>query len=114
MRGDEIQEPQQKLKRISVIANRITKRFSNNYYRKNNPHVKGLKYVIFPNNKKIRWWDFLMILVVLYYAFWIPFHFGVGGGVRVITIFPYFIFHMCIDAIFIGECSIFVFVLCDK
>ncbi len=57
----------------AMIATQISKRITNPY--KNHPHIKGLKYVIFPNSTKILWWDFLMILVVFYYAFWIPYHF---------------------------------------
>lgn len=45
-----------------------------------NPSLKGIKYVIFPNNRYAQIWDFVMILSIWYYAFYIPFHFGISGG----------------------------------
>lgn len=67
--------------RLSVIArvSQITKRVTHNPYR-NHPHIKGLRYVIFPNNVYLQWWDFLMILAVIYYSFALPWQFGIGGG----------------------------------
>lgn len=44
------------------------------------PHLKRLKYVIFPNNIIIQIWDFIMILSIWYCAFFIPFRFGISGG----------------------------------
>ena len=91
-------------KRIrAMIATQISKRITNPY--KNHPHIKGLKYVIFPNSTKILWWDFLMILVIFYYAFWIPYHFGIEGGYKFLTNKLYFGFHICLDALFTSECS---------
>jgi hypothetical protein len=65
--------------RLSVIVSQITKRVIHNPYR-DHPHIKGLRYVIFPNNVYLQWWDFLMILAVIYYSFALPWQFGIGGG----------------------------------
>lgn len=86
-----------------MIATQISKRITNPY--KNHPHIKGLKYVIFPNSTKILWWDFLMIVVVFYYAFEIPYHFGIEGGYKLLTNKLNFGFQICLDALFTSECS---------
>ncbi|KAL3803751.1 hypothetical protein ACHAW5_004602 [Stephanodiscus triporus] len=43
-------------------------------------HIKSLKYVIFPDNRWIQVWDLLLIFAIWYYAFAIPFSFGVSRG----------------------------------
>jgi hypothetical protein len=45
-----------------------------------NPYRRGTKYVIFPENRIIQTWDFIMILSIWYCAFFIPFRFGISGG----------------------------------
>jgi len=87
----------------AMAATQIRRRITNPY--KNHPHIKGLKYVIFPNNPKILCWDFLMILVVFYYAFWIPYHFGIAGGYILVTKNGFFSYQMCLDALFVSEFS---------
>ena len=87
-----------------MAAKQSEMRSNSNHYR-NHPQInKGLKFVIFPTNTKILWWDFLMILVVFYYAFSIPYHFGIGGGYAVITNIKFFVFQLCLDGLFISEC----------
>ncbi|KAL7535358.1 hypothetical protein ACHAXR_006440 [Thalassiosira sp. AJA248-18] len=45
-----------------------------------NPSLKGIKYVIFPDNRIAQVWDFVMILAIWYYSFYIPFNLGISGG----------------------------------
>jgi hypothetical protein len=77
--------------RLSVIASQITKRVIHNPYR-DHPHIKGLRYVIFPNNVYLQWWDFLMILAVIYYSFSLPWQLGIGGGCEFFVVMLLFVF----------------------
>ena len=65
-----------------------------------NVHLKGIKYVIFPENKFLRVWDTLMILVIIFYTFYIPFHGGISGGYLIVTSRPFFCFVVSMNAIF--------------
>lgn len=42
--------------------------------------IQHIKYVIFPDNKWIQLWDLWMILAIWWYAFAIPFSFGISRG----------------------------------
>eukprot|EP00985_Skeletonema_marinoi_P001454 scaffold581_cov127-Skeletonema_marinoi.AAC.5 len=65
-----------------------------------NVHLKGLKYVIFPEEKKAQVWDFLMILVIIFYAFYIPFHAGISSGYFTFTNKGFFGFVVSMNAVF--------------
>ena len=45
-----------------------------------NPSFRGIRFVIFPENRWGQAWDFIMIIVIWYYSFYIPFHICVSGG----------------------------------
>ena len=66
----------------------------------NNVHLKGNKYVIFPENKFLRVWDSLMILVIIFYSFYIPFHGGISGGYLIVTSRTFFGVVVSMNAIF--------------
>lgn len=65
-----------------------------------NEHLKGLKYVIFPDENRAQAWDFLMILVIIFYAFYIPFHAGISSGYLTFTSEAFFGFAASMNAVF--------------
>ena len=71
--------------------------------------VKGMKYVIFPSNTTILYWDFLMILIICYYAFALPYHFGIGGGYKLYTNTRFFIFNTVLDVLFVTDSILWFF-----
>ena len=66
-----------------------------------NPSLKGIKYVIFPDNKFAQVWDFIIILAIWYYAFYIPFHFGISGGYYTVYYTWFLVVNMIINLTFI-------------
>lgn len=64
-------------------------------------HLKGYKYVIFPEQKRAQAWDFLMILVIIFYAFYIPFHAGISAGYLTFTNKAFFAIVVSMNAIFL-------------
>ena len=66
-----------------------------------NPSLKGIKYVIFPDNKFAQVWDFIIILAIWYYAFYIPFHFGISGGYYTVYYTWFLVVNMIINFTFI-------------
>ena len=63
-------------------------------------HLKGLKWVIFPEDRIAQVWDFLMILVIIFYAFYIPFHAGISGGYCLISSRAFFSIVVSMNAVF--------------
>lgn len=47
-------------------------------------------------------WDLLMILIIIYYALYIPFYFGISGGYLNDTSRAWFAFNMVANICFIG------------
>ena len=66
-----------------------------------NPSLKGIKYVIFPENKFAQIWDFIIILAIWYYAFYIPFHFGISGGYYTVYYTWFLVVNMIVNFTFI-------------
>jgi hypothetical protein len=62
--------------------------------------LKNLKYVIFPDEKIAQVWDFLMILVIIFYGFYIPFHAGISSGYLTFTCMPFFGLVVSMNAVF--------------
>ena len=79
----------------------------NSHYNRNNmpvnPSLKGIKYVIFPENKYAQWWDFVMICSIWYYAFYIPFHFGISGGYYTVYSDGFLAFNMIVNVTFLSK-----------
>jgi hypothetical protein len=69
-------------------------------YSTSNLHLKGIKYVIFPDEKRAQVWDFLMILVIIFYAFYIPFHAAISSGYLTFTNTPFFVIVVSTNAVF--------------
>ena len=74
-----------------------------------NVHLKGIKYVIFPEEKKAQVWDFLMILVIIFYAFYIPFHAGISSGYLTFTNDGFFAVVVAMNAVFFFDTFICFF-----
>ncbi|KAL7495293.1 hypothetical protein ACHAWT_006619 [Skeletonema menzelii] len=74
-----------------------------------NVHLQGLKYVIFPDEKKAQVWDFLMILVIIFYAFYIPFHAGISAGYLTFTNDGFFAVVVSMNAVFFFDTFIAFF-----
>lgn len=72
-----------------------------------NPSLKGIKYVIFPENKHAQRWDFVMICSIWYYAFYIPFHFGISGGYYTVYYDGFLVFNMIVNATFFSKYTIY-------
>mmetsp|Transcript_5639 Transcript_5639/g.14109 ORF Transcript_5639/g.14109 Transcript_5639/m.14109 type:complete len:550 (-) Transcript_5639:868-2517(-) len=68
-----------------------------------NPNLKGIKYVIFPDNRAAQVWDVVMVTVIWYYAFYFPFHFGISGGYFSMYNQPFAILNLIINATFIVD-----------
>jgi len=68
-----------------------------------NPSLKGIKYVIFPNNRMAQIWDFVMIIAIWYYAFYIPFHFGISSGYFTMYSLGFMIFNTFTNALFLVD-----------
>ena len=68
-----------------------------------NPTLIGIKYVIFPENKFAQYWDFIVIMAIWYYAFYIPFHFGCSGGYYTMTNTGFMIFNMIVNMTFLVD-----------
>jgi len=92
-----------------------------------NSSLKGIKYVIFPGksafvlfclfklytltevsiislhpeNKFAQIWDFIIILAIWYYAFYIPFHFGISGGYYTVYYTWFLVVNMIVNFTFI-------------
>ena len=66
-----------------------------------NPSLKGIKYVIFPENKFAQVWDFIIILAIWYYAFYIPFHLGISGGYYTVYYTWFLVVNMIVNFTFI-------------
>jgi hypothetical protein len=62
--------------------------------------LKNIKYVIFPDEKRAQLWDFLMIFVIIFYAFYIPFHTGISSGYFTFTNLPFFGVVVSMNAVF--------------
>lgn len=45
-----------------------------------NPSLRGIKYVIFPDNVWGQRWDVVMIVAIWYFCFYISYHLGISGG----------------------------------
>eukprot|EP00585_Thalassiosira_rotula_P005600 CAMPEP_0196149044 /NCGR_PEP_ID=MMETSP0910-20130528/29000_1 /TAXON_ID=49265 /ORGANISM="Thalassiosira rotula, Strain GSO102" /LENGTH=574 /DNA_ID=CAMNT_0041411893 /DNA_START=89 /DNA_END=1813 /DNA_ORIENTATION=+ len=68
-----------------------------------NPSLKGIKYVIFPENRYAQAWDFAMIVVIWYYAFAIPFHFGISSGYYQMCYRGFSLFNNVLNVMFIVD-----------
>lgn len=68
-----------------------------------NPTLIGIKYVIFPENKFAQYWDFIVIMAIWYYAFYIPFHFGCSGGYYTMTNTGFMVFNMIVNMTFLVD-----------
>mmetsp|Transcript_20538 Transcript_20538/g.44575 ORF Transcript_20538/g.44575 Transcript_20538/m.44575 type:complete len:568 (-) Transcript_20538:1001-2704(-) len=68
-----------------------------------NPSLKGIKYVIFPNNRWAQRWDMVMIMAIWYYAFYIPFHFGISAGYFTVYYDGFMIFNIIVNATFLVD-----------
>lgn len=68
-----------------------------------NPSLKGINYVIFPGNRFAQVWDVVMILVIWYFAFFIPFQFGVSGGYYSFTNTAFQYFNGLVNLIFMVD-----------
>ena len=44
------------------------------------PSLRGIKFVIFPDNVWGQRWDFIMICAIWYFCFYISFFLGISGG----------------------------------
>ncbi|KAL7549143.1 hypothetical protein ACHAWF_012412 [Thalassiosira exigua] len=66
-----------------------------------NPYLKGSKYVIFPQNVWIQAWDFLVIVSIWYYSFYIPFHFGISLGYYTVMVKSFSIFNTVLNVVFL-------------
>ena len=72
-----------------------------------NPSLKGIKYVIFPENKHAQRWDFVILWSIWYYAFYIPFHFGISGGYYTVYYDGFLVFNMIVNGTFLSKYTIY-------
>ncbi|KAL7463132.1 hypothetical protein ACHAXS_003513 [Conticribra weissflogii] len=67
------------------------------------PSLRGIRYVIFPDNKWAQQWDFVMILVIFYYAFSVPYQLGISGGMTAVTNTGFYVFNVIVNCIFVVD-----------
>ena len=65
--------------------------------------LKGIRFVIFPENHLVQLWDFIMILVIWYYSFYIPFHICISGGYYAAANQGFTIFTFVVNMTFFGK-----------
>ena len=50
-----------------------------------NSSLKGLRWIIFPDNRLAQVWDMIMIVAIWFYAFALPFQMGISGGYFIVV-----------------------------
>ena len=50
-----------------------------------NASLKGLRWIIFPDNRVAQVWDLMMIVAIWFYAFALPFQMGISGGYFIVV-----------------------------
>ncbi|EJK57392.1 hypothetical protein THAOC_22566, partial [Thalassiosira oceanica] len=50
-----------------------------------NASLKGLRWIIFPDNRLAQVWDMVMIMAIWFYAFALPFQIGISGGYFIVV-----------------------------
>ena len=67
------------------------------------PSLKGIKYVLFPQDKYVQYWDNTFLCVLIYYCFSIPYTAGVSGGYWMYHYEWWFIVNMILNAFYLGK-----------
>ena len=67
------------------------------------PSLKGIKYVLFPHNRYVQYWDNFFLGVLLYYCFAIPYTVGISGGYWMYRNTAWFIVNMLLNVAYIGK-----------
>mmetsp|Transcript_20730 Transcript_20730/g.46032 ORF Transcript_20730/g.46032 Transcript_20730/m.46032 type:complete len:584 (-) Transcript_20730:831-2582(-) len=65
-----------------------------------NASLKGLRWIIFPDNRLAQVWDMVMIMAIWFYAFALPFQIGISGGYFIVYFRSYFAFQVVVNSIF--------------
>lgn len=68
-----------------------------------NPALRGIRFVIFPQNRAAQVWDLIMIFNIWYYAFVIPFHFGISSGYYSANFSGWMIFNLITNILFLVD-----------
>ena len=65
--------------------------------------LKGINWVIFPQNQYVQLWDNIFLCVLVYYCFAIPYTAGVSGGYWMATVPWWFILNMILNAFYVVD-----------
>eukprot|EP00984_Skeletonema_dohrnii_P031979 scaffold25271_cov86-Skeletonema_dohrnii-CCMP3373.AAC.2 len=65
------------------------------------PTLKGNKWVLYPSNHHVQQWDTMFLIILVYYAFAIPYMIGVSGGYHMIHQTGWLVVNLIINGIYI-------------
>mmetsp|Transcript_62166 Transcript_62166/g.183793 ORF Transcript_62166/g.183793 Transcript_62166/m.183793 type:complete len:581 (-) Transcript_62166:17-1759(-) len=67
---------------------------------KDHPTLQGMNRVIFPNNKWIRRWDSMILCLLVYISFVVPYQVGVSAGLGLLNHVGWLVVNVAINALF--------------
>lgn len=79
-----------------------------NIYR-SHPSIRGIRFVIFPDNPWIQRWDVLVLCMLLAVALIVPYQVGVSGGVHLLQHPVWFAVNVVINSVFFVDTFVYFF-----